>query len=109
MTATSQSRILSGLRAFYKYLLLENVTNTDPTELIETPKTQRKLPDTLSADEIDKILNTIDRSTPEGERNLAMLETLYSCGLRVSELVNLKISGLFLDEGYEIGRASCRK
>jgi integrase/recombinase XerD len=100
MTATSQARILSGLRAFYKFLLLENVINDDPTELLETPRTMRKLPDTLSQDEIDLILNTIDRSKAEGERNLAMLETLYSCGLRVSELVNLKISDLFLTEGY---------
>jgi integrase/recombinase XerD len=100
MTATTQSRILSGLRAFYRYLLLENIMNTDPTELIETPKTVRKLPDTLSEEEINEILAAIDRSTNEGERNLAMLETLYSCGLRVSELVNLKVSGLFLHEGY---------
>lgn len=100
MTATSQARILSGLRSFYKYLLLENMMNTDPTELIEAPRTSRSLPDTLDTDEITRLLDAIDRSTPEGERNRAMLETLYSCGLRVTELVNLKISDLFLDEGY---------
>jgi integrase/recombinase XerD len=100
MTASSQARIISGLRAFYRYLLLENVINTDPTELLESPRTVRKLPDTLSAEEITKLLESIDRSAPEGERNRAMLETLYSCGLRVSELVNLKISDLFLDDGY---------
>ena len=100
MTATSQARILSGLRSFYKYLLLENLISVDPTELLEAPRTSRKLPDTLDQDEITKMLEAIDRSTPEGERNRAMLETLYSCGLRVSELVNLKISDLFTDEGY---------
>ncbi|GAB4134850.1 MAG: site-specific tyrosine recombinase XerD [Bacteroidia bacterium] len=100
MTATSQARIISGIRAFYKYLLLENMVNYDPTELLDSPKISRKLPDTLSAEEIEKLLEQIDRSTPEGERNRAMLETLYSCGLRVSELVNLKLSGLFADEGY---------
>lgn len=100
MTATSQARILSGLRAFYRYLLLENVISDDPTELLETPRTVRHLPDTLDADEIDRILAAIDRSSPEGERNRAMLETLYSCGLRVSELVSLRISDLFPDEGY---------
>lgn len=100
MTATSQARILSGLRAFYRYLLMENLMNTDPTELLDAPKTGRKLPDTLSKEDVDLLLETIDRSTPEGERNRAMLETLYSCGLRVSELVNLKISDVFPDEGY---------
>lgn len=100
MTATSQARILSGLRSFYKYLLLENIISADPTELLEAPRTSRKLPDTLDQDEITKMLDAVDRSTPEGERNRALLETLYSCGLRVSELVNLKISDLFLDEGY---------
>lgn len=100
MTATSQARILSGLRAFFKYLALENLISADPTELLEAPKTMRKLPDTLSEDEIKEVLEIIDRSTPEGERNRAILETLYSCGLRVSELVNLRISDLFMDEGY---------
>lgn len=100
MTATSQARILSGLRAFYKYLLMENLVNVDPTELLDSPKIGRKLPDTLSKEDIELLLNSIDRSTPEGERNRAMLETLYSCGLRVSELVNLKISDIFAKEEY---------
>lgn len=100
MSATSQSRIISGLHAFYNFLILENVTNTDPTELLDRPKTARLLPDTLNQDEVELLLNSIDRSTKEGERNRAMLEVLYGCGLRVSELVNLKISDLFLQEGY---------
>jgi integrase/recombinase XerD len=100
MSPTSQARILSGIRSFYHYLLMENVVNVDPTELLDAPKTGRKLPDTLSKTEIEKILKSIDRSKPEGERNRAMLETLYSCGLRVSELVNLKISDIFMDEEY---------
>lgn len=100
MTATSQARMLSGIKAFYKYLLIENITTTDPTQLIEAPKTMRKLPDTLSPGEVTKIINTIDLSKPEGERNKAMLETLYSCGLRVSELVGLKISNLFFKDGF---------
>jgi integrase/recombinase XerD len=100
MTASSQARILSGLRAFYRYLLMENVVNTDPTELLDAPKTGRKLPDTLSREEVELLLESIDRSTPEGERNRAMLETLYSCGLRVTELVNLKISDIVGEEGY---------
>ncbi len=100
MTATSQARILSGLRAFYKYLLMENIINADPTELLDSPKTGRKLPDTLSREDVETLLESIDRSTPEGERNRAMLETLYSCGLRVSELVNLKISDIFPNEKY---------
>lgn len=100
LSANSQARIISGIKAFYRYLLIENVVNTDPTELLEAPKTSRKLPDVLELHEIDKLVNAIDRSKPEGERNLAIIETLYSCGLRVSELVNLKISVLFFDEGF---------
>lgn len=100
MSAKSQSRILSGLRAFYKYLLMENLVNFDPTELIDGPKTARTLPDTLDVEEIDRMLNTIDRSTPEGERNRAMLEVLYSCGLRVSELVELRISRIHAAESF---------
>ncbi|HET6989845.1 MAG TPA: site-specific tyrosine recombinase XerD [Bacteroidia bacterium] len=100
MSATSQARILSGLHAFYKYLLVENLINTDPTELVDAPKTGRKLPDTLSKEDVEKLLESVDRSTPEGERNRSMLETLYSCGLRVSELVNLKISDVFPKESY---------
>lgn len=100
MTASSQARIISGLRSFYKYCLLEQITSTDPTVLLEAPKLKRILPDTLSFDEIEKIIGKIDLSTAEGGRNKAMLETLYSCGLRVSELVNLKISCLYLDVGF---------
>jgi integrase/recombinase XerD len=100
MTASSQARIISGLRSFYKYCLLEQITSTDPTVLLEAPKLKRSLPDTLSFDEIEEIINQIDQSKPEGGRNKAMLETLYSCGLRVSELVNLKISCLYLDVGF---------
>ena len=100
MTARSQARVISGIKAFYKYLLLENVLNTDPTTLLEAPKLGRKLPDTLTVEDIDLIIEGIDLSTPEGVRNRAMLETLYSCGLRVSELVNLKLSELFLKDGF---------
>ncbi|MCW5907442.1 MAG: site-specific tyrosine recombinase XerD [Chitinophagales bacterium] len=95
--AQSQARIISGLRSFFKYLLIEDEVKTNPTELLSSPKWQRKLPDTLSVEEINLLINTIDLSTPEGMRNRAMLETLYSSGLRVSELVNLKISDMFLD------------
>ena len=99
MSARSQARMISGIKAFYKYLLLENVVNTDPTELIESPKLGRKLPDFLSVEEVNTIIDSIDLSKPEGERNKAMLETLYSSGLRISELVNLKLSATFLDLG----------
>ena len=92
MTATSQSRIISGIRSFYKYCLLENSVSKDPTLLLETPKLKRTLPDFLSVTEINQILEAIDLSKPEGERNRAILETMYSCGLRVSEVVNLQIS-----------------
>jgi len=100
MTASSQARIISGLRSFYKYCLLEQITTTDPTVLLEAPKLKRSLPDTLSFEEIENIIAQIDLSKPEGGRNKAMLETLYSCGLRVSELVNLKLSCLYLDVGF---------
>jgi len=100
MTATSQARILSGLRAFYHYLLMENSVNHDPTELIDGPKTVRELPDTLDTEEIVRMLENIDRSTPEGERNRAMLEVLYSCGLRVSELIELRISRIHFNESF---------
>lgn len=100
MSATSQARILSGLHSFYKYLLIENLIHTDPTELVDAPRIGRKLPDTLSKEDIEILLEGVDRSTPEGERNRSMLETLYSCGLRVSELVNLKISDIFPKEAY---------
>lgn len=95
MTATSQARIISGIRSFYAYCSTENITDTDPTLLLEAPKLRRKLPDTLSVDEIERIIAAIDLSTPEGVRNKAIFETMYSCGLRVSELVNLKISQLY--------------
>ncbi len=100
ITATSQARIVSGIKAFYKYLLMENLVTLDPSQLIEAPKLTRKLPDVLSVDDINSIINAIDLSTPQGPRNKAILETLYSCGLRVSELVNLKISNLFLNDTF---------
>jgi integrase/recombinase XerD len=100
MTATSQARIISGLRSFYKYCLLEQISEKDPTVLLEAPKIRRKLPDTLSIKEIDAIINAIDLSAAEGTRNKAIFETMYSCGLRVSELINLKISSLYLDVGF---------
>jgi len=100
MTAGSQARIISGLRSFYKYCLLEQITKKDPTALLEAPKLQRTLPDVLSFDEIELLISQIDLSKPEGGRNKAILETLYSCGLRVSEAVNLKISQLYLDVGF---------
>lgn len=96
----SQARIISGLKSFFNYLVFEDYRNENPLELIETPKTGRKLPDTLSVKEIDALIAAIDLSSNEGERNRAMLETLYGCGLRVSELVSLKISDLFFDEGF---------
>lgn len=100
MTPSSQSRIISGLRSFYKYCLLEQVADKDPTVLLEAPKLKRLLPDTLSFEEIEKIISVIDQSLPEGVRNKAILETMYSCGLRVSEVVNLKMSCLYLDVGF---------
>lgn len=100
LSDTSQSRVLSGLRSFYKYLILENYIQINPTETIEMPKTARKLPDTLSFEEISALLEAIDLSTPEGERNKSMLEVLYACGLRVSELVDLKYSNIYFDEGF---------
>ena len=96
----TQSRMISGLKGFFNYLIFEDYRKTNPLELIESPKTGRKLPDTLSQVEIDSIINAIDLSTAQGERNRAMLETLYGCGLRVSELINLKISDLFFEEGF---------
>jgi integrase/recombinase XerD len=96
----SQARVISGLKAFFKFLILEDIITVDPSELIEAPKLARKLPDVLSLDEINKLINAIDLSKPEGMRNKAILETLYSCGLRVSELVNLKISDIFFNDGF---------
>lgn len=100
VNARSQARIISGLKSFFSYLIFEDYRNDNPLELIETPRFGRKLPDTLSIDEIDNLINAIDLTTNEGERNRAILETLYGCGLRVSELVNLKISDLFFEEGF---------
>jgi integrase/recombinase XerD len=100
MTAGSQARIISGLRSFYKYCLLERIVTTDPTALLESPKLKRILPDILSFEEIENMISEIDLSKPEGGRNKAILETLYSCGLRVSEAVNLRISSLYLDIGF---------
>lgn len=100
VNARSQSRVISGLKSFFNYLVFEDYRKDTPLELIEVPKTGRKLPDTLATEEIDALISAIDLSTPEGERNRAMLETLYSCGLRVSELVGLKISDLFFEEGF---------
>ena len=96
----SQARIISGLRSFFDYLIFENYRASNPTDLIETPKIGVKLPDTLSEQEINSLISAIDLSKVEGERNRAMLETMYSCGLRVSELIHLKISDLFFEEGF---------
>lgn len=96
----SQARILSGIRSFYHFLFIEKEIDHDPTELIETPKIGKHLPEVLSTEEIDRLINSIDLSTPEGQRNRTIIEILYSCGLRVSELCNLKMSGLYLDEGF---------
>lgn len=96
----SQSRIISGLKGFFNYLVFEDYRKTNPLELIESPKLGRKLPSVLSVDEIDMLINAIDLSSSQGERNRAILETLYGCGLRVSELTDLKISDLYFDEGF---------
>ena len=100
MSARSQSRIISGLRSFFDYLVFEDYRKDNPLELVESPKIGRKLPDTLSTEEIDRLIKSIDLSHPQGERNRCILETLYSCGLRVSELITLKLSDLYFDEGF---------
>lgn len=100
MSARSQARVVSGLKSFYGYLLLEDLLEESPMELIDSPRIGRKLPTTLSVEEIDSIIACIDLSRPGGARNIAMLETLYSCGLRVSELINLKISCLYMEDGF---------
>lgn len=100
MTPSSQSRIISGIKSFYKYCITEHIVQKDPTTLLEAPKLKRALPDVLSFGEIEAIISQIDLSKPEGGRNKAILETMYSCGLRVSEVVNLKISQLYLDVGF---------
>ena len=100
LAAHSQARMLSGIKAFYKYLLLENEIKDDPTELIDAPRLPRKLPDVLSYGEIEQILTNIDHSTPEGTRNRAIIEVLYSSGLRVSELINLQLTNCYFDIGF---------
>lgn len=100
MSARSQSRLISGIRSFYKFLLLENLVSNDPTQLLDMPRIGSKLPDTLSVNEINRIIDSIDLSSSEGERNKAILETLYGCGLRVSELTGLKISDIYFNEGF---------
>ncbi|SET45999.1 site-specific tyrosine recombinase XerD [Hymenobacter actinosclerus] len=100
LEATSQARTLSGLKAFYRFLIMEDMLSIDPTDTLEAPKTGRKLPDTLSYVEIEQLLAAIDLSTPEGTRNRAMLEVLYSSGLRVSELTGLRLSNLYADQGF---------
>jgi integrase/recombinase XerD len=100
ISARSQARIISGIKAFYKYLIMEDYLKINPTELIESPRIGLKLPDTLSLIEIDKLIAAVDLSNKQGERNRAILETLYSCGLRVSELVNLQLSNIHFKEGY---------
>ena len=100
MTASSQTRIISGIRTFYRYCQSEQIIHTNPTELLDSPKLKRTLPDVLSFAEIEKMIAAIDLSKPDGGRNKAILETMYSCGLRVSELINLKISCLYLDVGF---------
>ncbi len=100
ISSRSQARIISGIKAFYKFLIMEDYIKSNPTELIDSPKIGLKLPDTLSLNEIDKIILAIDLSTKQGERNRAILETLYSCGLRVTELINLQLSNINFKEGY---------
>src|SRR5690606_24460461 len=100
MSSSSQARIISGIKAFYKYAIIENISELNPAILLEAPKLKKTLPDILHFDEIEKILAVIDVSTPEGTRNKAIIETLYGCGLRVTELVELRISQLFLETGF---------
>lgn len=100
VNARSQARIISGIKSFFEYLLIEDFRADNPVELIETPKIGRKLPDTLSTQEIDQLVAAIDLSHPQGERNRAIIETLYACGLRVSELITMKLSDLYFDEGF---------
>ncbi len=100
LSAATQSRVLSGVKSFFRYLLLEEVIKRDPTELMDSPKQKRSLPHVLSLAEIDALLAAIDHSKPEGVRNHAMLETMYSCGLRVSELISIRLSNLFLEAGF---------
>lgn len=100
LEATTQSRLISGLRAFYKFLMVEDMLDDDPTELLESPRMRRKIPEVLSVHEIQAMLDVVDLSDPQGQRNRAILEVLYACGLRVSELVNLKLTQLFLEASF---------
>jgi integrase/recombinase XerD len=101
-SARTQARLISGIRSFCRYLLLEKIINDDPSALLESPRTGRKLPEVLSVEEIDMIINAIDLSIPEGHRNRAIIETMYSCGLRVSELVNMKLTDIHRSEGFVV-------
>jgi len=100
LSARSQSRLISGLKSFFSYLIFEKYREDNPMDLVETPRIGRKLPPTLSTEEIDMLIGAINRSSLEGQRNVAIIETLYGCGLRVSELIDLKISDLFFEEGF---------
>jgi len=100
ISARSQARIISGIRSFYSYLIIEDVLKDDPTDLLELPKLGRKLPEVLSIEEIDRLKGAVDLSKPEGHRNKAIIETLYSCGLRVSELVNLQLTNIYFEDGF---------
>jgi len=100
MSARTQARVISGIKSFFKFLLIDEKINSDPTALLESPKIGRRLPEVLSVEEIDNLINAIDLSKPEGHRNRAIIETLYSCGLRVSELINLRLTDLFFDQGF---------
>jgi integrase/recombinase XerD len=100
MMPTSQARLISGIKAFYKYLLISNGIDDDPSELLEAPKIGRKLPDTLNHEEVEALISAIDLSKPEGERNKAIIETLYGCGLRVTELIELKLSNLYFNDEF---------
>ena len=100
VTPRTQARVISGIKAFFSYIMFEEIIEVNPTALLETPKIGKKLPVVLSVEEIDRLLAAIDLSKPEGQRNKAMLETLYSCGLRVTELINLKISNVYPDLGF---------
>ncbi len=100
LEATTQARLISGLRAFYKFLMVEDLLDDDPTELLESPRMRRKIPEVLSVHEIQLMLDAVDLSDPQGQRNRAILEVLYACGLRVSELVNLRLTQLFLNAGF---------
>jgi len=100
MAATSQARTISGIKSFFNFMLLSNIISTNPSDLIDAPKTGRRLPDTLNNSEIEKILSVIDLSKAEGERNKAIIEVMYACGLRVSELVNLKLTNLYLNDDF---------